>query len=46
MISIIYGSLKGPTSCFQGFGFEMSEILVQSPYGQYKMCTDHTGQNE
>jgi len=31
---------------FQGFGFEMSEILVQSPYGQYKMCTDRTGQNE
>ena len=31
---------------FQGFGVEKSEILVQSPYGQYKMCTDGTGQNE
>jgi len=24
----------------------MSEIPVQSPYGQYKMCTDGTEQNE
>ena len=31
---------------FQGFSVEMSEILVQSPYGQYKMCIDCTGQNE
>jgi len=31
---------------FQGFGVEMTEILVRSPYGQYKMSTYRTGQNE
>jgi len=40
---------EGMSQCshsFQGFSVEMSEVLVQSPYGQYKMCTDVTGQNE
>jgi len=31
---------------FQGSSVEMSEILVQSPYGQYKVCTDGTQQNK
>ena len=29
----------------QGFNAEM-KIIVQSLYGQHKMCTDGTGQNE
>jgi len=31
---------------FQRSSVEMSEILVQSLYGQYKMCTDGTQQNK
>ena len=40
-----WGEPEGAHS-FQGSSVEMCEILVQSPYGQYKMCTDSTGQNE
>jgi len=45
-VSTLHCSFSYRSHSFQGFSVELSEILVQSSYRQYKMCADRTGQNE